>query len=59
MGVGPACQTSHPLAFPSGSWAIFPMHGTVPYKTGGILFLVQNNNGPNTIFVTFNLGGSM
>ena len=31
MGVDPACQTSHPLAFPSGSWATFPMCATVPY----------------------------
>ena len=29
MGVGPACWTSLPLAFPSGSWATFPMCGTV------------------------------
>ena len=32
MGVGPACQTLHPLAFPSGSWATFPTCGTVPYR---------------------------
>ena len=33
MGVGPACQTSHPLAFSSGSWATFPTpRGTVPYS---------------------------
>ena len=31
MGVGPACRTSLPLAFPSGSWATFPTCGTVPY----------------------------
>ena len=31
MGVGPAYQTSLPLAFPSGSWATFPPRRTVPY----------------------------
>ena len=30
-GRGPVCWTSHPLAFPSGSWATFPTRGTVPY----------------------------
>ena len=30
-GVGPAYQTSLTLAFLSGSWATFPMRGTVPY----------------------------
>ena len=34
MGVGPVCWTSHPLAFPSGSWATFPMRGTVPRREG-------------------------
>ena len=32
MGVGPACRTSHPLAFPSGSWTTFHTHGTVSYR---------------------------
>ena len=33
MGVGSVCQTSHPLAFPSGNWATFPTHGIVSYNT--------------------------
>ena len=32
VGVGPVCRTSHPLAFPSVSWATFPTCGTVPYS---------------------------
>ena len=32
MGMGPVCQTSLPLAFPSGGWATFPTHGLVPYS---------------------------
>ena len=32
MGVGPAHQPRSPLAFPSGGWAIFPTHGTVPHN---------------------------
>ena len=32
VSMGPACQTSLPLAFPSESWATFPTHGTVRYN---------------------------
>ena len=32
MGVGPAGQPRSPLAFPSGGWATFPMHGKVPHS---------------------------
>ena len=34
MGMGPACRTSHLLAFPNGSWATFPTCRTVPYIAG-------------------------
>ena len=37
MGMGPACQVLHPLAFPSGSWATFPMRGKVPYNKASLL----------------------
>ena len=36
-GRGPVCWTSHPLAFPSGSWATFPMRGKVPYNKASLL----------------------
>ena len=39
MWVLPA-EPRFPLAFPSGSWATFPMCGTVPYKRA--CFLVPN-----------------
>ena len=40
MGVGPVCRTSLTLAFPSGSWATFPIRGTVPNRSTS--FLIKN-----------------
>ena len=52
VGVGPTCWTSLPLAFPSRSWATFPMCGTVPYKYASN-FVLSSNIPPWKLFRWF------